>query len=103
MRRNGLYPALLDSIYAMDGINGEFIAELALPLPFAPKNEHEVVIAQFPATIVADYEAAIEWHQDAIEEELEFADGDFISDESARYVAELRADLAILVDRLANM
>jgi hypothetical protein len=36
MRKNNLYKNLIDSLYALHGINGEFLAELAEPIPFVP-------------------------------------------------------------------
>ncbi len=103
MVRNELYENLLDSLYAVDGVNAEFLADLSRPIPFAPKGEGEVILARFPVVVVREYQEAIKWHEEAIEEELSHADEGFISDSAAQYIAGLRADIALLRDRLKKM
>jgi len=85
---NNLYSQLLKSLYAVDGINAEFLGDLAKPIPFVPSDakwDYTGRLAIIPSAVAADLQRQIKWHEEAIEELVEealFEDEDFDFDDA---------------------
>jgi len=116
-----LFSTLMRSIYALDGADGEFIADLTRPIPFhgSTAEVRKATLARIPATLYKRIANTIQWHEEAIEEEIAFAmeDRDDYSQESlieiladldhpsetAKYVRGLRSDLRELRVELTSL
>jgi len=111
MTRNGLYQTLLQSMYALNGANGEFIAALATPINNVVVREESGTLAVIPSNVARRLVASIQWCEEAIlEERAEWADEFYGSEEeewaseaTLLYISEMEADIATLRAELAAL
>jgi len=87
-----MFNTLMRAIYALDGADGEFLADLTRPVPSHRGEDQEGTLARIPATLHSRLVDSIEWHETAISEEIAFAmeDRDDYSQES---LVEILTDL----------
>jgi hypothetical protein len=89
-----LFSTLMRSIYAVDGANGEFLADLTRPIPYhqSTAETREATLAEIPAVRHRRIVDSIQWHEEAVAEAISFAmeDRDDYSQES---VVEILTDL----------
>lgn len=74
--RATLYTNLVRGVYALDGIDGEFVANLCRLIPFKPRAAEwpdKATLAPLPSRQVAQLRANIEWCEDAIRDYVEDA------------------------------
>ena len=116
-----IFKTLMSAIYAVDGADGEFLADLTRPIPYTTfaSEVREGTLAVFPAGLHAALTGRITWHVEAIEEMIAFAmeDRDDYSEESlveiltgldhpsesVLIVRSLRSDLCELLTELAAL
>ncbi|GAG37896.1 unnamed protein product [marine sediment metagenome] len=66
-----LHSNLVRSVYALDGIDGEFVANLCRRIPFKPRSSdwpESAVLSRIPANQVAGLLAEIEWTENAVQD-----------------------------------
>jgi hypothetical protein len=92
-----LFKTLMRAIYAVDGADGEFLADLTRPIPYTSSDSEvrEGTLAEFPVFQHANLVGRISWHEEAIVGAVEFAlmvrnSGD---DHETESVASILADL----------
>jgi len=108
MIRNTLYGNLVRSVYALDGLDGQFLGQLCEPIPFVPSDADwpaSGTLAVIPSAKVASLRAGIAEVEESIlevqEDAQEFwSDDDYIHAchgllvELKAMKAELKAELA---------
>ena len=101
LNRQKLYSNLIRGVYALEGLDGEFLGQLCQRIPFNPGVsdwQHSGVLAVIPSNRVAALEAHVGVCREAIGENREDALGDWTNDAWVslcyRYQLDLKADLA---------
>lgn len=89
-----LFTTLMKAIYALDGADGEFLADLTRPIPFTQSTSEvrEGTLARIPAALHANLVECIDWHETAVEQEIHFAMEDR-GDHSEETLLEILTDL----------
>ena len=99
--RERLYSNLVRGIYALDGIDGEFVANLCRRIPFQPRQADWAasgILTEFPAAVIRAAEAECDAWKDEAEEVRESAQQDWDDDEwvslHATRMAEVQGELS---------
>ena len=68
-----LFNTLMRAIYAVDGADGEFLADLTRPVPSHQGEALKGTLARIPAARHANLVESIDWYVTSIEGEIAFA------------------------------
>ncbi len=89
-----IFKTLMRAVYAVDGADAEFIADLTRPIPYTNSNSEvrEGTLAVIPANRHADLVGRISWYEEAIEEAIGYAMED-CGDYTAESLEEILTDI----------